>query len=131
MSPDSPDLMRLKQFDTYSGGDNSSLMQSQRFSTNKSVLTSHEGWVEFEAELFEGKKCGIGRGFHKNGRLRFEGEFSNDKPNGECVTIFYNSGNIEYQGKWPRGNMQGGASSFTRTDSCGTMGNLLIMCQLG
>jgi antitoxin component YwqK of YwqJK toxin-antitoxin module len=86
--------------------------QSNRFSTNKSVLTSHEGWVEFEAEIFNGKKCGIGRWFHKNGRLRFEGEYVNDKPNGECVTIFYNNGNLEYQGKMVEGRYTGWGKLF-------------------
>ena len=43
--------------------------------TNKSIITNLDGIAEFECDLVNGKKEGYGRWIHKNGKIKYEGEF--------------------------------------------------------
>lgn len=85
------------------------MFENQSF---KTMQTAKEGWVEYECEMLNGKKQGFGRWFHKNGRVRFEGEFFNDKPQTDSATVYYNNGNIEYTGKILGGAYEGWGKLF-------------------
>ena len=89
---------------TYANQNANQMLENQSF---KTMQTAHEGWVEFECEMLNGKKQGHGRWFHKNGKLRYEGEFHIDKPQSDNATFYYNNGSVEYCGKLLGGCYEG------------------------
>lgn len=63
------------------------------FTTKSQISSLTTKHIEFEVELIKGKKEGLGKWFHKNGKQRFEGIFKNDGPDGDVI-LLYSNGNI-------------------------------------
>lgn len=86
---------------------NRDLFGSLTVKTNKSQISNANGYVEFECDLINGKKDGYGRWLHKNGKIKYEGQFQNDGPHGEDLIVYYQNGFIEYQGNMYEGLYNG------------------------
>lgn len=64
------------------------------FDTKSQISFSTNNRIEFDVELVKGKKEGIGKWFHKNGKQRYDGFFQNDGPHAQKCILYYSNGNF-------------------------------------
>ena len=70
--------------------------------------------VKYEGEMKLGKRHGYGKSNYRSGKLMYEGMFVNDMPddNGKTITLYYENGNIMYEGKCTLGVKAGFGKIF-------------------
>merc|ERR1712151_292282 len=68
--------------------------------------------IKYLGKLEDGKKSGMGKEFHQNGNLYYEGNYQNNEPHGEQVTLWHPNKQTMYTGGMIEGKKNGQGTEF-------------------
>jgi hypothetical protein len=68
--------------------------------------------IKYLGRLVDGKKNGDGREFHSNGNPYYDGNYQNNQPHGDKLTIFHPNKQAWYSGSMEEGQKQGHGTEF-------------------
>lgn len=68
--------------------------------------------IKYLGRLVDGKKNGDGREFHDNGNPYYDGNYQNNQPHGDKLTIFHPNKQAWYIGSMDEGQKQGHGTEF-------------------
>jgi antitoxin component YwqK of YwqJK toxin-antitoxin module len=86
----------------------------------QNIRTFHKnGMLEFEGNMVNGKRHGLGIAYHPNGKPIYAGNFTSDEIQGNGIQIFFNNGRVKFEGNMIDGLKNGPGRSWDEN------GNLL------
>merc|ERR1712151_556162 len=68
--------------------------------------------IKYLGKLENGQKSGMGKEFHQNGNLYYEGNYQNNEPHGDQVTLWHPNKQTMYTGGMIEGQKEGHGTEF-------------------
>ena len=82
--------------------------------------------LEFEGNMVNGVRHGLGIVYHSNGKIIYAGNFTNDNIHGNSIQIFFNNGKLKFEGNMIDGLKDGFGRSWDESENLLYEGTYLL-----
>ena len=88
------------------------LYKIEDLSSYEILIERQDDWWIYTGVHISGKKYGYGLLYHKNFHLFYEGEFIDNNINGNDIIIYFDNGNVEFEGNMVKNSREGFGTEY-------------------